>query len=104
LPVTQSASGFALPPTSTLCSEVSKIPDAGIASPHSTPLPAGLEAVDMPFQSKYPPLPTPAGGEIGYQQLRRDRILAYGDRLDRASSQGQLEHAPEDLAAPRPQP
>jgi hypothetical protein len=81
------------------------------------PLPAGLEAVDTTFQTSTPYFqPHQDSWQIGYQQLGRDQILAYGDRLDPGvyslhylvrsvtpgtflwpGSQVQLEHAPEEF-------
>jgi uncharacterized protein YfaS (alpha-2-macroglobulin family) len=81
------------------------------------PLPAGLEAVDTSFQTSTPYFqPQQDSWEIGYQTLERDRILAYGDRLDPGvytlhylvrsvtpgtflwpGSEVQLEYAPEEF-------
>jgi len=47
------------------------------------PLPAGLEAVDTSFQTSTPYFqPQQDSWEIDYQTLGRDRVLAYGDRLE----------------------
>jgi uncharacterized protein YfaS (alpha-2-macroglobulin family) len=47
------------------------------------PLPGGLEAVDTTFQTSTPYFQAQQDSwEIGYQQLGRDRILAYGDHLE----------------------
>ncbi|NJN32133.1 MAG: alpha-2-macroglobulin family protein, partial [Synechococcales cyanobacterium RM1_1_8] len=82
------------------------------------PLPAGLEAVDTSFQTSYPAAleAQQDSWEIGYQELGRDRILAYADQLDagvyelhylaRSVTPGtflwpgaevQLEHGPEEF-------
>jgi uncharacterized protein YfaS (alpha-2-macroglobulin family) len=81
------------------------------------PLPAGLEAVDTSFQTSTPYFqPQQDSWQIGYQQLGRDQILAYGDRLAPGvyslhylvrsvtpgtflwpGSQVQLEYAPEEF-------
>ncbi|MBT9313999.1 alpha-2-macroglobulin family protein [Leptothoe spongobia] len=47
------------------------------------PLPAGLEPIDTSFQTSTAYFqPQQDSWEIGYQQLGRDRILAYADYLD----------------------
>lgn len=47
------------------------------------PLPAGLEAVDASFQTSTRALQARSDSwQIGYQTIYRDRIVAYGDRLD----------------------
>jgi hypothetical protein len=47
------------------------------------PLPAGLEAVDTSFQTSIASLPAqPDSWEIGYQQIYRDKVVAYGGHLD----------------------
>lgn len=81
------------------------------------PLPAGLEAVDTSFQTSTPYFqPQQDSWQISYQTLERDRILAYGDRLNAGvytlhylvrsvtpgtflwpGSEVQLEYAPEEF-------
>ena len=47
------------------------------------PLPAGLEAVDTSFQTSIASLPAQEDSwQIGYQQIYRDKVAAYGDRLN----------------------
>lgn len=47
------------------------------------PLPAGLEPIDTSFQTSTAYFqPQQDSWEIGYQQLGRDRILAYANYLD----------------------
>ncbi|NEO33009.1 MAG: alpha-2-macroglobulin family protein [Symploca sp. SIO3C6] len=47
------------------------------------PLPGGFEAVDASFQTSTPALKAQADSwQIGYQQIYRDRVVAYGDRLE----------------------
>jgi uncharacterized protein YfaS (alpha-2-macroglobulin family) len=47
------------------------------------PLPAGFEAIDSSFQTSTPYFQSGEDSwEIGYQTVHRDRVVAYGDRLD----------------------
>lgn len=47
------------------------------------PLPAGFEAVDTSFQTSLQSLPAQQDSwQIGYQQIYRDKVVAYGDRLN----------------------
>jgi uncharacterized protein YfaS (alpha-2-macroglobulin family) len=47
------------------------------------PLPAGFEAVDTAFQTASTSFQAQQDSwQIGYQQIYRDHVLAYGDRLD----------------------
>lgn len=47
------------------------------------PLPAGFEAVDDSFQTSNPYFQARSDSwQVGYQTIYRDRIVAYGDRLD----------------------
>jgi hypothetical protein len=47
------------------------------------PLPAGFEAVDTSFQTSISSLPAQQDSwEIGYQQIYKDKVVAYGDRLN----------------------
>ena len=47
------------------------------------PLPAGFEAVDTSFQTSIASLPAQEDSwEIGYQQIYRDKVVAYSDRLN----------------------
>lgn len=47
------------------------------------PLPAGFEAVDASFQTATPALQAQVDSwQIGYQTIYRDRVVAYGDRLN----------------------
>ena len=49
----------------------------------SDPLPAGLEAVDTSFQTATSAVEAKADSwQIGYQQIYRDRVEAYADRLN----------------------
>ncbi|NES07307.1 MAG: alpha-2-macroglobulin family protein, partial [Okeania sp. SIO2F4] len=49
----------------------------------SDPLPAGLEAVDTSFQTATSAVKAKADSwQIGYQQIYRDRVEAYADRLN----------------------
>ncbi|MGD1712165.1 alpha-2-macroglobulin family protein [Dapis sp. BLCC M172] len=49
----------------------------------SDPLPAGLEAVDTSFQTSTSAVKAKADSwQIGYQQIYRDRVEAYADRLN----------------------
>ncbi|ESA35730.1 large extracellular alpha-helical protein [Leptolyngbya sp. Heron Island J] len=81
------------------------------------PLPAGLEPIDTSFQTSTAYFqPQQDSWDIGYQQLGRDRILAYADYLDTGvytmhylvrsvtpgtflwpGSEVQLEYAPEEF-------
>lgn len=81
------------------------------------PLPAGLEPIDTSFQTSTAYFqPQQDSWQIGYQQLGRDRILAYADYLDTGvytmhylvrsvtpgtflwpGSEVQLEYAPEEF-------
>ena len=81
------------------------------------PLPAGLEPIDTSFQTSTAYFqPQQDSWEIGYQQLGRDRILAYAERLSPGvytmhylvrsvtpgtflwpGSEVQLEYAPEEF-------
>ena len=46
-------------------------------------LPAGFEAIDSSFQTSAPSLQAGADSwAIGYQQIYRDRVEAYADRLE----------------------
>ncbi|MGJ3251356.1 MAG: alpha-2-macroglobulin family protein [Elainellaceae cyanobacterium] len=47
------------------------------------PLPAGFEAVDESFQTANPYFQARSDSwQVGYQTIYKDRIVAYGDRLD----------------------
>ncbi len=47
------------------------------------PLPAGFEAVDANFQTSTPYFQAKSDSwQIGYQTIHRDRVVAYGDRLE----------------------
>jgi uncharacterized protein YfaS (alpha-2-macroglobulin family) len=47
------------------------------------PLPAGFEAVDTRFQTSTPYFqPQNDSWQIAYQTIHRDRVVAYGDRLE----------------------
>ncbi len=47
------------------------------------PLPAGFEAVDTSFQTTNQAVQAPVDSwEIGYQTIYKDRVIAYGDRLN----------------------
>ncbi|RMH75914.1 MAG: alpha-2-macroglobulin family protein [Cyanobacteria bacterium J007] len=50
------------------------------------PLPAGFEAIDTSFQTSTQAMAAQADSwEIGYQQIYKDRIVAYADRLEPGS-------------------
>ncbi|MGL5083899.1 MAG: alpha-2-macroglobulin family protein [Microcoleaceae cyanobacterium] len=47
------------------------------------PLPAGFEAIDASFQTSNPAVQAQSDSwEINYQTIHRDRVVAYGDRLE----------------------
>jgi alpha-2-macroglobulin len=47
------------------------------------PLPAGFEAIDTSFQTSMPALQAQTDSwQIDFQTIHKDRIVAYGDRLD----------------------